>query len=74
MYVYMCAEFTVPLVIAIALYNTSMCTCPVVQGVGRVAKCMLMCMHGYYTIYMISYMPLWSPVCLHIVPYVYLVS
>ncbi len=21
------------------------------QGVGRVAKCMLMCMHGYYTIY-----------------------
>ena len=31
---------------------TSECTCPVVQGVGHVAKCMrLMCMHGSYTVY-----------------------
>ena len=37
-----------------------MCTCPVVQGVGRVAKCMLMCMHGYYTIYDLLYAPLVS--------------
>ena len=32
------------------LLLTSKCTCPVMQGVGRVAKCMLMCMHGSYTI------------------------
>ena len=47
-----------------------MCSCPVVQCVGCVAKCMLMCMHGsnisYYTIYMIFYwyIPLHSPICL----------
>ena len=50
------------------IYFISMCTCPVVQGVGHVAKCMLMCMHGsnrsYYTIYMISYMPVYSLLCL----------
>ena len=50
--------FFTPKVFLFSYIYTSMCTCPVVQGVGRVAKCMLMCMHGYYTIYMISYMPL----------------
>ena len=49
---------------------TSMCTCPVVQGVGHVAKCMLMCMHGsnisYYTIYIydLLYIPVYSLLCL----------
>ena len=31
------------------LFLTSKYTCPVVQGVGRVAKCMLMCMDGIAT-------------------------
>ena len=72
-----------------SLYTTSKCTCPVVQGVGRVAKCMLMCMHGSYRSYhtdllyapMVSYVCLClpsilclpSPICLPIVSYVYLV-
>ena len=44
------------------------------QGVGRVAKCMLMCMHG--SLHYLLYARLVSCMCLpiYIVPYVYLVS